>query len=78
MACRSNGFKHTGQQAEKLTAETLAYFATHEGAVELFCRDCDFFKEDERVMECNALKVLRKLLQKGLLKAEDLREAVRE
>lgn len=71
-------FPHLCARAEALRTENRAYCASEEGSVELFCRDCDFFREDERTLACSALRILRRLLSRGLLRPEDILDAVRD
>jgi len=54
------------------------YCNTKEGLIDLVCRDCEFWREDERDYECGALALLRTLLQKNVLSIEDIIRAVSE
>jgi len=40
--------------------------------VALICTHCQFFKEDDIELECAAFKVLKNMLQKGKITAEDI------
>jgi len=47
--------------------------------VDLICRDCPFWKEDEKEdYECGGFKLLRRLLEKGVLRVEEILDAVEE
>lgn len=54
------------------------YCKTKDGLIDLVCRDCEFWKEDERDYECGALALLRVLLQKNVLSVEEIIRAVSE
>jgi hypothetical protein len=54
------------------------YCMTKDGLIDLVCRDCEFWKEDERDYECGALALLRVLLQKKVLSIEEIVRAVSE
>ncbi|MDO8727230.1 MAG: hypothetical protein Q7J35_14265 [Candidatus Methanoperedens sp.] len=45
--------------------------------VSLICTQCEFFKEDDLLLECAAFKVLKKMLKKGRLKPEEIKDAFR-
>lgn len=51
---------------------------TTEKAQNLFCRDCEFYKEDEKDYQCGAFKLLVLLLNKKILSLKDLQNAVRD
>ena len=40
--------------------------------ITLICTHCEFFKEDDIDLECAAFKVLKNMLQKGMIKPEDI------
>lgn len=52
--------------------------ARGESVVDLICRDCDFFREDERDLECSALALLKRLLAKKIIGLEDILRAVKD
>ena len=54
------------------------YCKTKEGIIDIACRDCDFWKEDERDYECGALALLRILLEKNVVSIEEIVRAVSE
>lgn len=39
---------------------------------ELICKRCDFYKESEKDLECGAYKILKGLLEKGLVTPEEI------
>jgi hypothetical protein len=43
--------------------------------ITLICTHCEFFKEDELELECAAFKVLKSMLQKGLITPEEIEDA---
>jgi hypothetical protein len=55
-----------------------AYCKTKEGLIDMACRDCEFWKEDERDYECGALALLRFLLEKNVVSIEEIVRAVSE
>jgi len=46
--------------------------------VELICTHCDFYKESDKDLECGAYKILKGLLDKGVITPEDIHDAARE
>lgn len=54
------------------------YGKTREGLIDMVCRDCDFWKEDERDYECGAFKLLRFLLEKNVITVEEIVQGVSE
>ncbi|MBI5696539.1 MAG: hypothetical protein HZC51_12545 [Nitrospirae bacterium] len=51
---------------------------TKDGAVELLCADCDFYKDSDKDLECGAFKLLRRLLDKKALTLRQISDAVRQ
>ena len=45
--------------------------------VTLICTQCEFFKEDDLLLECAAFKVLRTMLLDGRIKPEEIKDAFR-
>jgi hypothetical protein len=43
--------------------------------VNLICKCCDFYKESDKDLECGAYKILQRLLEKGVITAEDVQDA---
>jgi len=54
------------------------YCLTTDGLIDLACRDCDFWKEDDRDYECGARALLGLLLQKKVISVEEIIRAVSE
>ena len=46
--------------------------------LELICTHCEFYKESDKDLECGAYKILKCLLDKGVITHEDIHGAVRE
>ena len=46
--------------------------------IELICRYCDFYKDSDKELECGAFKILKGLLEKGVITAEEIRDVLRE
>jgi len=42
--------------------------------VELICKHCEFYKESEKDLECGAFKILKALLEKGLITPEQIND----
>jgi len=49
-----------------------------ESLIELICKQCDFYKESEKDLECGAFKILKGLLRKKRITPEDIHHALRE
>jgi hypothetical protein len=49
-----------------------------ESLVHLICKRCDFYKESDKDLECGAYKILKGLLEKGLITPEQIIDASRE
>jgi len=71
------GFSHLRNRAQYFR-DHPEYCRTREGLVDLVCRDCDFWKEDERDYECGARALLQRLLEKDVLSIEEIISAVAE
>lgn len=41
--------------------------------VTLICTHCEFFKEDDIELECAAFKVLKNLLERGIITPEEIK-----
>ncbi len=46
--------------------------------IDLICKHCDFYKESEKDLECGAYKILKGLLEKGVITPEQILDATRE
>ena len=44
--------------------------------IDLICRRCDFYKESDRDLECGAYKILKGLLEKGVITPEEINDAL--
>ncbi len=49
-----------------------------ESLIELICKQCDFYKESEKDLECGAFKILKGLLRQKRITPEDIHDALRE
>ena len=45
--------------------------------IELICKHCEFYKESEKELECGAFKILKGLLEKGVITPKEINEALR-
>ncbi len=43
---------------------------------ELICTTCDFYKESDEDLLCGAYKILKALLEKGTITAEEIRDVI--
>jgi len=48
-----------------------------ESLVKLICTHCEFYKESDKDLECGAYKILKGLLEKGVITPEQILEATR-
>lgn len=46
--------------------------------IHLICKQCDFYKESDKDLECGAYKILKALLQKKIITQEEISNALRE
>ena len=42
--------------------------------IDLICKNCEFYKESEKDLECGAYKILKALLEKGLITPEQIKD----
>jgi hypothetical protein len=49
-----------------------------ESLIRLICSHCDFYKESEKDLECGAFKILKGLLDKGVLTPEEIQDVLRK
>lgn len=42
--------------------------------IALICTHCEFFKEDDIELECAAFKVLKSMLQRGVIRPEEIKD----
>lgn len=45
--------------------------------IELICKHCEFYKESEKDLECGAFKILKGLLEKGVITPEEIADVLR-
>ena len=48
---------------------------TKEDLIDLVCKRCDFYKESDKDLECGAYKILKGLLEKGLVTPQQVKDA---
>ena len=48
-----------------------------ETLVHLICKHCDFYKESDKDLECGAYKILKGLLENGVITPEQILDATR-
>ena len=70
-------FSHLKSKSSYLLANP-EYCQTREGLIDLMCRDCEFWKEEEDNYECGAFKLIRLLLEKNAVSVEEIVRAVSE
>ncbi|MFQ6118443.1 MAG: hypothetical protein ACE5KE_00995 [Methanosarcinales archaeon] len=51
------------------------YCKTDKGLIEIICRDCDFYKEDDVGLECFAFKILKNMLRKSIITPKEIIDA---
>jgi hypothetical protein len=49
-----------------------------ESLVDLICRHCQFYKDSDKELECGAFKILKRLLEKGMITPEEIIDVIRE
>ena len=47
-----------------------------EKLINLICKHCEFFKESDKDLECGAYKILKALLEKGLITPEQIKDVI--
>lgn len=60
----------------KVSGGDEGFACTKDGAVSLFCADCDFYKESDKDLECGAFKLLRLLIDKKVLTLAQISDAI--
>jgi hypothetical protein len=48
-----------------------------ESLVDLICKHCEFYKESEKELECGAFKILKGLLEKGVITPKEINDALK-
>ncbi len=46
--------------------------------VNLICGRCQFYKESDKDLECGAFKILKGLLERGVITPEEITDVMRE
>jgi hypothetical protein len=46
--------------------------------IKLICHHCEFYKESDKDLECGAFRILRALLNKGVITPREIEDALRE
>lgn len=49
-----------------------------ESLIDLICRHCEFYKDSDKALECGAFKILKALLEKGVITPEEIIDVLRE
>jgi hypothetical protein len=49
-----------------------------ESLIDLICKQCDFFKESDKDLECGAYKILKGLLEKGAITPDEIEDVLRK
>ena len=49
-----------------------------ESLIQLICKQCEFYKESDKDLECGAYKILKGLLEKGIITPEQVEDALRK
>lgn len=44
--------------------------------IDLICKHCEFYKESEKELERGAFKILRELLEKGVITPEEIKDVL--
>ena len=46
--------------------------------IDLICKHCEFYKESDKDLECGAYKILKGLLEKGVITPEEIEDVLRK
>jgi hypothetical protein len=49
-----------------------------ESLIALICRQCEFYKDSDKELECGAFKIIKGLLEKGVITPEEIKDVLRE
>jgi len=49
-----------------------------ESLIDLICKHCEFYKDSDKELECGAFKILKGLLEKGVITPEKIIDVLRE
>jgi len=44
--------------------------------IDLICKHCEFYKESDKDLECGAYKILKGLLEKGVITTEEIEDVL--
>jgi hypothetical protein len=70
-------FAHLKQRAQYLL-DNPDYCSSDEGMLDIVCRNCDFWKEDDRDYQCAGLAILRALIRKKIITPQEIVSALNE
>jgi len=74
MNCMRGDFPNFLKKAEKLKGKSVQEL-TPKDWIELICKDCQFYhEEEEEKLECAAFKILRELILKEVVSLEEASE----
>jgi hypothetical protein len=45
--------------------------------IELICKHCEFYKDSDKELECGAFKILKALLEEGVITPNEIQDALR-
>lgn len=62
---------------EKQFLEDTGFYNDGRKLVEFICRDCDFFKPDDEILECFAFRIVKNLLRKEIVTPEEVLDALK-
>ena len=46
--------------------------------IDINCKQCEFYKESDKDLECGAYKILKGLLEKGAITPEEIEDVLRK
>jgi hypothetical protein len=46
--------------------------------IDLICKQCEFYKDSDKELECGAFKILKGLLEKGVITPKEIIDVLRE
>ena len=62
----------------KLIFGGLEMVLDKDSLVHLICKHCDFYKDSDKDLECGAYRILKGLLEKGVITPEQIIDASRQ
>jgi len=45
---------------------------------DLICKQCEFYKDSDKELECGAFKIIKGLLEKGVITPQEIIDVLRE